>query len=264
MTIGIIGTGNMGGILVRAFTKSGNRQVFVFDMNKVKLEEICAETGAETCQSGVELAQKSQLIVVAVKPNIISSVLEEIKREITAEKIVLSIAAGVEILLMADILGHDKKIVRTLPNTPAMVGEGMTLVSYNDQITRQEKDAVTELLSSAGKVQEFPESLMTEATALTSSSPAYVYLFIEAMADAAVLSGIPRDLAYPLAAQAVLGSAKMVLETGMHPGELKDAVCSPGGTTIAAVAKLEENGLRSAVIEAMNACTQVARGIGKK
>ena len=150
-----------------------------------------------------------------------------------------------------------------MPNTPALVGEGMTLISYENNIDENDIKNVKKLFESVGKVEILDEKLMNEVTALTGSSPAYVYMFIEAMADAAVLSGIPRGIAYKLAAQSVMGSAKMVLESGKHPGELKDEVCSPGGTTIEAVSELEKNGFRSAVIEAMNVCTKRAREIGK-
>jgi len=140
----------------------------------------------------------------------------------------------------------------------------MTLVCFDDSFSADEKECVMELFGYSGKVEELEESLMCEVTALTGSSPAYVFMFIEAMADAAVQSGIPRDKAYRLAAQAVLGSAKMVLETGKHPGELKDMVCSPAGTTIEAVAELEKAGFRSAVIRAMAECARRAREIGRQ
>lgn len=151
-----------------------------------------------------------------------------------------------------------------MPNTPALVGAGMTLVSWDDQVSGEEKKVIMKLLGFSGKVEELDESLMTEVTALTGSSPAYVFILIEAMADAAVRSGIQRSQAYRLAAQAVLGSAKMVLDTGKHPGELKDMVCSPAGTTIEAVAALEREGFRNAVMKAMEECTRRAREIGKK
>ena len=150
-----------------------------------------------------------------------------------------------------------------MPNMPALVCEGMTLVSADGITDQEDINKVKTLFNCIGKVEMLDEKLMSEVTALTGSSPAYVFMFIEAMADAAVLSGIPRILAYKLASQAVLGSAKMVLETGKHPGQLKDEICSPAGTTIEAVGVLEKNGFRSAVIEAMNECTKRAREIGK-
>ncbi|HPD01708.1 MAG TPA: pyrroline-5-carboxylate reductase, partial [Acetivibrio sp.] len=179
------------------------------------------------------------------------------------KKILVSVAVGIPIKFYQGIVGADKRIVRTMPNTPALVGEGMTLMCW-ENVSDDEGKTVREIFECFGKVEYLDEKLMSEVTALTSSSPAYVFMFIEAMADAAVLSGIPRNLAYKLAAQAVLGSAKMVLETGKHPGELKDMVCSPAGTTIEAVSSLEKNRFRYAVIEAMNECTRKALEIGKK
>ena len=148
-----------------------------------------------------------------------------------------------------------------MPNTPAMVGEGMTAACPNEHMTEEEIEYVKTLLSSFSLVEIVPEKLMDTVTAVSGSSPAYVFMFIEAMADAAVLDGMPRAQAYKFAAQAVLGSAKMVLDTGKHPGELKDMVCSPAGTTIKAVRVLEKEGLRSAVIEAMDACVDAAKGM---
>ena len=148
-----------------------------------------------------------------------------------------------------------------MPNTPALVGEGITAACYNDNVSRADLDKAVTILTSFGKCEVVPEHLMDVVTSVSGSSPAYVFMFIEAMADAAVADGMPRAQAYEFAAQAVLGSAKMVLETGKHPGELKDMVCSPGGTTIEAVRVLEEKGMRSAVFEAMKACTRKARGL---
>ena len=153
------------------------------------------------------------------------------------------------------------KIVRTMPNTPALVGEGMTAACVNPYVTEEEKDYAQKILESFGKVEIVPEHLIDAVVAVSGSSPAYVFMFIEAMADAAVAEGMPRAQAYQFAAQAVYGSAKMVMETGKHPGELKDMVCSPAGTTIEAVRVLEERGFRSAVIEAMKACADVSRNM---
>ena len=173
----------------------------------------------------------------------------------------VSIAPGITIEKIKGWLGFDAKVIRTMPNTPAMVGEGMTIMCYENPVTEQEYAKVRELFEAVGDVELMNEKMLNSVVALTSSSPAYVYMFIEAMADAAVYDGIPRSTAYKLAAQAVLGSAKMVLDTGKHPGELKDMVCSPAGTTIRAVKVLEEEGMRAAVIKAMNACTEKANNM---
>ncbi|EEL87777.1 Pyrroline-5-carboxylate reductase [Bacillus cereus AH1272] len=155
-----------------------------------------------------------------------------------------------------DAFGRKLKIVRVMPNTPALVGEGMSALCHNALVTEKDLEDILNIFNSFGQTEIVNEKLMDVVTSVSGSSPAYVYMFIEAMADAAVLNGMPRDQAYKFAAQAVLGSAKMVLETGIHPGALKDMVCSPGGTTIEAVATLEEKGLRTAIISAMNRCTQ--------
>ena len=155
------------------------------------------------------------------------------------------------------------KIVRTMPNTPAMLGEGMTCISYSNEVTEVEKEVVRKLFLSVGKIEEIPEKLLNVAICANGSSPAFVYMFMEALADGVVKYGIPRDMAYRLVGQTVLGSAKMLLESGQHPGKLKDAVCSPGGTTIAGVAALEEYGLRNAVIKAADACYKKAEEMQK-
>jgi pyrroline-5-carboxylate reductase len=150
-----------------------------------------------------------------------------------------------------------------MPNTPALIGEGMSAVSFSDDaFSKEEREDIIQFFSSFGVMEEIEEKLMNAVVPISGSSPAYVYMMIEAMADAGVLAGLPRKLAYTLASQSVLGSAKMVLETGNHPGELKDAVCSPGGTTIEAVAALEKSGFRSSIIEAMNACFEKTKKMG--
>ncbi len=161
------------------------------------------------------------------------------------------------------MFGKRIKIVRVMPNTPALVGEGMAAICPNDLVSKEETEEVISIFESFGKAEIVEEKLMDSVTAVSGSSPAYVYMFIEAMADAAVLEGMPRDKAYKFAAQAVLGSAKMVLETGMHPGALKDMVCSPGGTTIKAVATLEKHGFRNAIIEAMRDCAIKSKEMSK-
>ena len=175
------------------------------------------------------------------------------------DKLVISIAAGQTIANIEKLFGKTIKLVRSMPNTPALVLEGAAGVCYNDHVTEDDKKTVMEIFSSFGVANEVSESMIDTVIGVSGSSPAYVFMFIEAMADAAVADGMPRAQAYEMAAQSVLGSAKMVLETGKHPGELKDMVCSPAGTTIEAVRVLEEKGFRSAVIEAMKACVKKAK-----
>ncbi|MCX8130186.1 MAG: pyrroline-5-carboxylate reductase [Clostridia bacterium] len=265
-SLGFIGTGNMGSAMIKSVAKAGMipaDKIFMYDVDMAKLQDLQKETGASIARSSENLTEKADIIILAVKPNILKTVLENIKPKLDDRKILVSFAVGIPIKFYKEIVGYDKKIVRTMPNTPMQVGEGMTLISYDNNIKADELDVIKALFDCTGKSEFLDEKLMSEVTALTGSSPAYVYMFIEAMADAAVLSGIPRTLAYKLASQAVLGSAKMILETGMHPGELKDQVCSPAGTTIEAVSALEKNGFRYSIIEAMNECTKKAREIGK-
>lgn len=264
--LGFIGTGNMGSAIIKRIVKSGIvpcKNIFLFDVDNKKVDELIKETGVTALKSSSEVVLNSDVIILAVKPNIVKKVLSECKSAFDVNKILVSIAVGVPISYYKKIIGEDKKIVRVMPNTPALIGEGMTLVSCDENVSTEECVTVLELFNCVGKAELLEEKLMSEVTALTGSSPAYVYMFIEAMTDAAVQSGIPRKLAYKLAAQSVLGSAKMVLETGLHPGELKDQVCSPGGTTIEAVSALEKNGFRFSIIDAMNKCTNKAKEIGK-
>ena len=199
-------------------------------------------------------------MILAVKPKFYEEVITQVRDQVRAEQIVVSIAPGKTVKWLEGLFEKPVKLVRCMPNTPALVGEGMTGMCANDRLTEEERNEVCTILEGCGKVEQVEEGLMDAVVSVSGSSPAYVFLFIEAMADAAVADGMPRAQAYRMAAQAVLGSAKMVLETGKHPGELKDMVCSPGGTTIEAVRVLEEKGMRSAVIEAMKACTEKAKG----
>lgn len=263
--VGFIGVGNMGGALLRSIVKCDKNNDFslcAFDINTPLLKELTHELGIKEEESVKSLVSNCDIIILAVKPQYCDPVLEYIKPVLQPEKILVSVAVGLSMKFYKNILGDKAKVVRTMPNTPALVGAGMTLVSWDNLITIDEKKVIMKLLSYSGRVEELDESLMSEVTALTGSSPAYVFILIEAMADAAVKSGIQRNQAYRLAAQAVLGSAKMVLDTGKHPGELKDMVCSPAGTTIEAVAALEREGFRNAIITAMEECTKKARKIG--
>ena len=267
--VGFIGVGNMGGALLESLAKGDESIRFIAnDLNKTRLEQLKKNYGIRVADDVNKVVSLSDYIILAVKPQHCDSVLDSIKgvfdSMVSRKKILISIVAGLPISYFKSILGPDAKIIRTMPNTPAMVGEGMTILCYDDLITDEEKEFVKKLFSYAGLVEELNENLMNQVIALTGSSPAYVFMLIEAMADAAVQSGIPRNLSYRLAAQTVLGSAKMVLETGKHPGELKDMVCSPAGTTIEAVAAIEREGFRNAIITAMGECTRRAKEIGKR
>lgn len=264
MKLGFIGAGNMakammGGILKNEILKP--EEVIASDMYVPGLEQTKENLGIHVTTDNKEVAKNAEVIVLSVKPQFYAAVIDEIKEFITESQIIVTIAPGKTLEYLAGAFGHPVKIVRTMPNTPALVGEGITGVCHNELVTKEELDYVCNILRGFGKAEVLSEKLMDVVVSVSGSSPAYVFMFIEALADGAVADGMPRAQAYEFAAQAVLGSAKMVLETGKHPGELKDMVCSPGGTTIEAVRVLEEKGFRSSVIEAMKACVKIARGL---
>ncbi len=262
MNIGFIGCGNMATAIIKGILKNNivtKEQVTASDKSEKALVAIKENMGINTTPDNLLVVNKSDIIVLAVKPQYYSTVIEEIKDEVTDKQIILTIAPGKTLEWLAKEFGKEVKIVRTMPNTPALIGEGMTGVCRNKNVTDDEYKLMLDILGSFSVAEDIPENLMDVCVSVSGSSPAYVYILIEAMADAAVADGMPRDKAYKFAAQSVMGSAKMVLETGKHPGELKDMVCSPGGTTIEAVRVLEEKGFRSSVIEAMKACVRKAR-----
>ena len=208
-----------------------------------------------------EVAEFADVLFLAVKPQYYAEVIDQIKDVVRDDTIVISIAPGKSLEWFDQAFGKQLKVIRTMPNTPAMVKEGMMGMCPNVLVTDEETALVKDICDGFSETEIITENLMDVVTAVSGSSPAYVFMFIEAMADAAVAGGMPRQQAYKFAAQAVLGSAKMVLETGKHPGELKDMVCSPAGTTIQAVRVLEEKGMRSAVIEAMMKCLDISRNM---
>lgn len=258
MKIGFCGCGNMGSAILGGLIESKivvEDDIFIYEPNDDNIEKIHNSYGqVNFLKSNIDVVDKSEIIFIAVKPYMYKTILEDIKDKLNKEKIVITIAPGISIKEVKNIIENKAKVVRTMPNTPALVRMGMTAVSFDELIEDSEKLDVISLLESFGEVEVINEGLMDHIPAVSGSSPAYVYIMIEAMADGAVKAGIPRDKAYKFAAQSVMGAAKMVIETGKHPGELKDAVCSPGGTTIKSVAKLEEKGFRSAIIEAMKEC----------
>ena len=261
-TVGFIGCGNMGSAMIRGMIQSKvvvPEKIIVNDRNVKKMKSLNTDLGVQMEKSANNLVKKADIIFLAVKPNVYGTVLEEIKKDFTKDKIFVSIAAGITKAFIENILGDDKKIVRSMPNTPALVGEGMSALSPNKNITQEMMDEIIELFEAFGEAEIIDEYLFHSVIGVSGSSPAYVFKFIEAMADAAVLGGMKREKAYKFAAQAVLGSAKLLLETGKHPAELKDMVCSPGGTTIEAIASLEKNAFSGTVIEAIEACMDKSR-----
>ena len=236
--IGFIGAGNMASAMIGGIVNSKlvePNMVIASAYSQGTLDRIDANFGINTTKDSKEVTRTSDIVIVAVKPDIYDDILEEIKDFIDDNKIIVTIAAGKSIKDIESIIGEDKKIVRTMPNTPALVNEAMSSLSINKNINKEDLEAVTEVFNSFGNTEVVPEYLIEAVIGASGSAPAYVFLFIEAIADAAVIAGMPRPQAYKFASQAVMGSAKMVLETGKHPGELKDMVCSPGGTTIEAV-----------------------------
>ena len=261
-TVGFIGCGNMGSAMIRGIIDSkvvAPENLIVNDQNVKKMKSLKDDLDIQVETSGNALVKKADIIFLAVKPNVYGVVLEAIKKDFTKDKIFVSIAAGITKVFIENILGDDKKIVRSMPNTPALVGEGMSALSPNNNLSSEEINEILNLFEAFGEAEIIDEYLFHSVIGVSGSSPAYVFKFIEAMADAAVLGGMKREKAYKFAAQAVLGSAKLLLETGKHPAELKDMVCSPGGTTIEAIASLEKNAFSGTVIEAIEACMDKSR-----
>lgn len=264
MKLGFIGTGNMASAIMGGVIKNqivAPEEIIGADLFAPGRERVQKQFGINVTASNKEVVEQAEVIILSVKPQFYANVISEIKDDIKDEQIIITIAPGKTLSWLSEQFGKAVKIVRTMPNTPAMVGEGMTAACPNEHMTEEGIARVKTILESFSRVEIVPEKLMDVVTAVSGSSPAYVYMFIEAMADAAVSGGMPRPQAYQFAAQAVLGSAKMVLDTGKHPGELKDMVCSPAGTTIEAVRTLEERGFRSAVIEAMKVCEEVSKSM---
>lgn len=264
MKLGFIGCGNMasamiGGIINNQICKA--EDIFASDASKEALNKVKEKSNIQISTDNITVVKEVDILFLSVKPQYYEEVINEIKDVITQKQVIVTIAPGKTLAWLNEKFEKPVKIVRCMPNTPALVGEGITGACYNELVTKEELEVVCKILEGFGKVEVISENLMDVVVSVSGSSPAYVFMFIEAMADAAVADGMPRDKAYKFAAQAVYGSAKMVLETGMHPGQLKDMVCSPGGTTIEAVRVLEKEGFRSSVMEAMKACTNKARGM---
>jgi len=264
MKIGFIGTGAMGGAMLKGIhAKNPSFQFHIYDKDSMKMDETAKAHGAVTHLNEASVAAASDIVFLAVKPNHMEGVLQACTGVSTEGKVFVTLAVGLPLALYLRFLGENAKVVRTMPNTPALIGEGITLYCCTTGVNPEERRIVVSLLETAGMVEELEERLMSEVTAVTSSSPAFFFMMLEAMGDAAVLSGIPRAAAYRWAAAAMAGSARLLLQSGKHPGELKDMVTSPAGTTIEGLAVLEREGFRSAVIEAMGAVTRKARAIGE-
>lgn len=262
---GVIGAGNMGEAIVRGFYASGvatRVTTAMYDPDTEKCRALEKAIPVQTADSLEALIDSSDILLIAIKPNVCAHVFAE-QFDRFSGKAVISIAAGWGGERLKQALPSSTRILRVMPNTPAMISEGMIVFESGDSLTKEERAFAETLFGSVGDVISVEPKLMDAVTAVSGSGPAYVYLFIEALADGGVKAGLPRPVALKLAAQTVKGAAMMVSETGVHPGELKDRVCSPGGTTIEAVAALEQHGFRGAVIAAVDACREKSERMSK-
>lgn len=256
---GFIGSGRMATALVRGMLRAGTAApgaVSASDPVEASRAALAAEEGVFVTDSNLDVARRSDALVLAVKPQSMAAVLQELRPAVTPDHLIVSIAAGVSIDTMARGLGADRRLVRVMPNTPALLGVGASAYCLGPHARPTDEGVVRSCLEAVGRAYRVPESLLDAVTGLSGSGPAFVYVMIEALSDGGVRVGLPRDVATALAAQTVLGAAKMVLETGEHPGVLKDQVTSPGGTTIAGLHALERGGLRAALIDAVEAATK--------
>ncbi|MCR5106729.1 MAG: pyrroline-5-carboxylate reductase [Lachnospiraceae bacterium] len=262
MKLSFIGLGNMGSAMIGGLIKKNIvscSDITGAELSEKRCSEVKEKYGINTTTSNKEAAGSADILILSVKPQVYETVINDIKDSVKKETVIVSIAPGKTLNWITERFGRDIKLVRCMPNTPALVMEGCTGVVRGKNVTDDEFKTVLRVLESFGKAYEVSESQIDAVVAVSGSSPAYVFMMIEAMADAAVAEGLPRKTAYEMAAQAVYGSAKMVLDTGEHPAKLKDMVCSPSGTTIDAVAVLENMGFRSSLIEAMKACADKSR-----
>ena len=257
MKYGFIGCGNMAAAIINGALAKGilaKEDILASVKTESSAKRIQETMGIACTTDNLSVAYQADYLFLAVKPQFCEEVALEVRGKRKKGQVLVSIAAGKTLAWLKEKFGENEKIIRTMPNTPALVGEGITGVCPDDLVSREETDLVLELLNSFGKAAVVTEPILDIVGAVSGSSPAFVFMFIEALADGAVAEGMPRAQAYTFAAQSVLGSAKMVLETGLHPGALKDMVCSPGGTTIEGVNVLEKEGMRSAVMDAVRAC----------
>eukprot|EP00735_Rhodelphis_limneticus_P003969 TRINITY_DN15511_c0_g1::TRINITY_DN15511_c0_g1_i1::g.30446::m.30446 TRINITY_DN15511_c0_g1::TRINITY_DN15511_c0_g1_i1::g.30446 ORF type:complete len:272 (-),score=66.23,sp/Q9HH99/P5CR_METAC/46.49/5e-72,P5CR_dimer/PF14748.1/1e+04,P5CR_dimer/PF14748.1/2.2e-41,F420_oxidored/PF03807.12/1.1e-17,F420_oxidored/PF03807.12/1.2e+04,NAD_Gly3P_dh_N/PF01210.18/4.1e-05,PDH/PF02153.12/0.049,PDH/PF02153.12/9.4e+02 TRINITY_DN15511_c0_g1_i1:208-1023(-) len=267
-SLGFLGGGQMAEALIKGVIKAKlmtAESIIASDTSSQRLEFLSNTCGIRTSMNNDDIVKNAEVIVLAVKPDVVSACLTPLKHLFTPNHLLISICAGVSIATLQGILGSEHRITRVMPNTPCLVNECAAGYYCAGPHKTEDEKIVKSLFDSCGRAFAVSkESLIDSVTGLSGSGPAYVYMFIEALADGGVLNGLPRDIALQLAAQVVMGSAKMVLETGEHPAVLRNKVESPGGTTIAASAALEAGGMRAAVISAVNSATNRAQEIGKK
>lgn len=266
--IGFIGGGNMAEALIKGLITSGvykKGDILVSDNVKKRLDHLKSAYGVAVTRDNKDLAAKSELIVLSVKPNTVRKAVNEIRTKITAKKILISIAAGIPTSLISGVLKKKAKIVRVMPNTPALVLAGASALFCGPGLSEEEREQVTRIFESVGIAHIVEdEKLLDSVTGLSGSGPAFVSMFIEALSDGGVKMGLPRDAALKLAAQTVYGTAKMIIEEMSHPAVLKDRVSSPGGTTIEGIHKLEAGGFRANVISAVEAAAKRSRQLSKE
>jgi pyrroline-5-carboxylate reductase len=266
LTIGFLGAGKMATALAKGFVRAKlvtPKQIIASDPLPAAAAAFAREVGAKTTISNVEVTQFADVLVLAVKPDQVPGVLADIRDHFTEQQLLISIAAGVPIAKIETALGSSSRIIRVMPNTPALVGASASAYALGKSARPEDGQLAQKLFSSIGIAFQLREYLLDAVTGLSGSGPAYVYLFIEGLSDGGVAAGLPRDIATKLAAQTVLGGAKMVLDTGLHPGALKDMVTSPGGTTIEGLHELEKGHFRATAISAVRAATEKSRKLGQ-
>ena len=266
LTLGFLGAGKMATALARGFIQAGlvtPKQVIASDPNPAARAAFAKETGARTTASNPEVAKFARVLVLAVKPDHVATALSEIREQFSQGHLLISIAAGVPLARLEAALGAEARLIRVMPNTPALVGASATAFAPGKSALPVDAALAQKLFSAVGLAFQLKEPLLDAVTGLSGSGPAFVYLVIEGLSDGGVAAGLPRDVATRLAAQTLLGGARMVLETGLHPAALKDMVTSPGGTTIEGLHELEKGKLRGTLISAVRAATEKSRKLGQ-
>jgi pyrroline-5-carboxylate reductase len=266
-TVGFLGSGNMGEAIIKGLLQTGlvpTASIAATDVRADRLQQMAKQYGIRPAASNRELVDEADVVILAVKPQIMSAVLKEIAPSVKRSKLLISVAAGVPVTALRDALGTPARLIRVMPNTPALVLEGVTAIARSEGLDAGDLELAQELFGAVGRVVVLDEGALDAVTGLSGSGPAYVAIVIESLADGGVRMGLDRATAMTLAAQTVLGSARLILETGMHPAQLKDMVSSPGGTTIAGITALEEGGVRRAFIGAVERATLRSRELGGK
>jgi len=265
-SVGFVGAGNMGEALIKGLLAANlvpAEAIHATDVRLERLKELNRQYGIQVSSDNAELMRHADIVILAVKPQIMDAVLTEIAPAVTRRKLLISIAAGVSTAKIRAVLHKDARLIRVMPNTPALVLQGVTAVAKAEGLEADDLETAGEIFSAVGRVVVLGEELMDAVTGLSGSGPAYIAVVIESLADGGVRMGLDRITAMTLATQTVLGAATLLRETGLHPGAVKDMVCSPGGTSIAGIAALEEGGIRTAFIKAVERATQRSRELGQ-